>query len=185
MYTLGFTLITAIGIVAMYNIEKENKTKALSKNITTTGKPALGGPWVLVDQDGVPRSDASYFGQFTLLYFGFTYCPDICPSELVKIGDIMKSIGNLTTNSHISQPIIIRCVYLIVSLEKSKDIRLKPLLISVDPSRDTIRQLKYYSQDFHPSITYLTGTKDQVAVAAKAYRVYFSKVVNKICMKYI
>jgi protein SCO1/2 len=78
----------------MYNIEKDNKTKALSKNITTTGKPALGGPWVLVDQDGIPRSDASYFGQFTLLYFGFTYCPDICPSELVKIGDIMKAIGN-------------------------------------------------------------------------------------------
>lgn len=93
-YTLGFTLITAVGIVAMYNIEKDNKTKALSKNITTTGKPALGGPWVLVDQDGIPRSDASYFGQFTLLYFGFTYCPDICPSELVKIGDIMKAIGN-------------------------------------------------------------------------------------------
>jgi len=135
----------------MYNIEKENKTKALAKNITTTGKPALGGPWVLVDQDGIPRSDASYFGQFTLLYFGFTYCPDICPSELVKIGEIMKAI------------------------EKSKDIRLKPLLISVDPSRDTVRQLKYYSQDFHPSIAYLTGTKDQVAVAAKAYRVYFSK----------
>ena len=54
----------------------------------------------------------------------------------------------------------------------------------MDPFRDTIRQLKYYSQDFHPSITYLTGTKDQVAVAAKAYRVYFSKVVNKICIKY-
>ena len=62
-YTLGFTLITAVGIVAMYNIEKENKTKALAKKITTTGKPALGGPWVLVDQDGIPRSDASYFRQ--------------------------------------------------------------------------------------------------------------------------
>lgn len=174
-YTLGFTLITAVGIVAMYNIEKENKTKALAKNITTTGKPALGGPWVLVDQDGIPRSDASYFGQFTLLYFGFTYCPDICPSELVKIGEIMKAIGNYD-QQHFTSNFYYSLSSSIIPLEKSKDIRLKPLLISVDPSRDTVRQLKYYSQDFHPSIAYLTGTKDQVAVAAKAYRVYFSKV---------
>lgn len=54
----------------------------------------MGGPWVLVDQDGVPRTDASYRGKFCLLYFGFTYCPDICPSELVKIGQVLKGLGN-------------------------------------------------------------------------------------------
>jgi protein SCO1/2 len=86
-------MITAGGIVANYNIEKERKTKTLARNVKTTGKAALGGPWVLVDQDGVPRTDASYRGKFTLLYFGFTFCPDICPSELVKVGHIMKEIG--------------------------------------------------------------------------------------------
>ena len=60
---------------------------------------------------------------------------------------------------------------------KKKNIDIvKPLFISVDPARDTVGQMKYYSQDFHPSFTYLTGTSDQVAVASKAYRVYFSKV---------
>ena len=61
--------------------------------IKTVGKAALGGPWVLVDQDGVPKTDASYRGKFCLLYFGFTYCPDICPSELVKIGQIVRGLG--------------------------------------------------------------------------------------------
>lgn len=57
------------------------------------GKPALGGPFVLVDQDGKGVTDASYHGQWVLLYFGFTYCPDICPSELVKVGKVIKELG--------------------------------------------------------------------------------------------
>jgi protein SCO1/2 len=139
-----------------YNIEKEEKIKQVSKQVVTVGKPSLGGPWVLVDQDGIPRTDASYRGQFTLLYFGFTHCPDICPSELVKVGKIMDE------------------------LEKKKTAKVLPLFISVDPSRDTIGQLRFYGQDFHKDFVYLTGTKDQVAAAAKAYRVYFSKVNNLI-----
>jgi len=149
-YSLGLMMITAGGIVGYYNITKEQKTQTLAKNVKTTGKAALGGPWVLVDQDGVPRTDASYRGRFTLLYFGFTFCPDICPSELVKVGNIMKE------------------------LDKRK-IPLQPLFISVDPSRDTLGQMKHYAQDFTPAFQYLTGTKEQVAAAAKAYRVYFSK----------
>ena len=61
-------------------------------------------------------------------------------------------------------------------LERKSVINLKPIFISVDPVRDTVGQLKYYSQDFHKNITYLTGTKDQIARATKAFRVYFSKV---------
>lgn len=60
----------------------------------STGKAAVGGPWALVDCDGVPRTNASYEGKFLLYYFGFTYCPDICPTELVKIGKIMYELGN-------------------------------------------------------------------------------------------
>ncbi|RYY79372.1 SCO family protein [archaeon] len=82
-----------------YNVEKEEKLKEISKNVVTIGKAALGGPWVLVDQNGVTRTDASYKGQFTLLYFGFTHCPDICPSELVKVAKVMKGLG--TSVSHI------------------------------------------------------------------------------------
>jgi protein SCO1/2 len=150
--SLAITALVGGALVVYYNVEKEEKLQKVAKNVVSVGKPALGGPWVLVDQDGVPRTDASFRGRFTLLYFGFTFCPDICPSELVKVAKIMNA------------------------LEKKNCSVVQPLFISVDPSRDTIGQLKHYSQDFHKDFTYLTGTKDQVAAAARAYRVYFSKV---------
>jgi protein SCO1/2 len=64
--------------------------------VITVGKAALGGPWVLTDHNGVPVTDASYRGNFLLLYFGFTHCPDICPSELVKVGHVMEELGKLS-----------------------------------------------------------------------------------------
>ena len=57
------------------------------------GKASIGGPYVMADHDGVPVTDATYRGKFTLLYFGFSHCPDICPSELVKVGKVMKELG--------------------------------------------------------------------------------------------
>jgi protein SCO1 len=150
MLSLGLASISLGGILWYYKLEKEKKTERVASQVTTTGKAALGGPWVLVDQDGIPRTDASYKGKYQILYFGFSFCPDICPSELVKIG---KVIDILT----------------------EKGIDVTPLFITVDPPRDTIQQLKNYSQDFHSKIQYLTGTKEQVGKACKAYRVYFSK----------
>lgn len=65
----------------------------VSSTVKTYGKPALGGPFVMFDQNGVPVTDATYHGKYVLLYFGFTYCPDICPNELVKMGKIIDSVG--------------------------------------------------------------------------------------------
>ena len=67
----------------------------MAGKVTSYGKPALGGPFELVNQDGVPVTDASYQGEYLLLYFGFTYCPDICPSELVKMGKVVSMLGAL------------------------------------------------------------------------------------------
>lgn len=150
--SLALLVITGVSFLVYYESLKEKKFRELSSQVRTTGKPDLGGPFVLVDHNGNPVTDASYKGQFLLLYFGFTYCPDICPSELVKIGKIVDEV------------------------EKNKLGNLKPIFISVDPSRDTIGQMRHYSQDFHPAIDYLTGTTEQVAAVARAYRVYFSKV---------
>ncbi len=152
--SLGVLALAAGGILFYYNIEKEKRSEQVASKVTTTGKAALGGPWVLVDQDGIPRTDASFKGKYTLLYFGFSYCPDICPSELVKIGKVLKKLK---------------------STDKNEVCPVKPLFISVDPARDTVGQLKFYSQDFDEDFTYLTGTREQVAAASKAYRVYFSK----------
>lgn len=148
---LGLMAVVGAGILAYYNFEKEKQTKTLAKNVKTVGKAALGGPWVLVDSEGVPRTDASYRDKFSLLYFGFTYCPDICPSELVKVGKIMDALA-----------------------AKGSSV-VRPIFISVDPRRDTVGQLQHYAQDFHKDMVYLTGTPDQIAAAARAYRVYFSK----------
>ncbi len=91
--SLAVTGLVGGALLVYYNIEKEEKIKQVSNNVVSVGKPSLGGPWVLVDQDGVTKTDASFRGKFTLLYFGFTYCPDICPSELVKVGKIMNHLS--------------------------------------------------------------------------------------------
>eukprot|EP01041_Mallomonas_annulata_P006113 gene6113-12380_t len=148
--SLGLMTLVGGGLALFYQMEKERKTKSVTTVVTNVGKPSLGGPWVLVDQNGKPVTDASFFGQYTLLYFGFTYCPDICPNELVKIGKIVDE------------------------LEKRKIKSVQPIFISVDPKRDSIGQLRNYGQDFHENIQYLTGTTEQVAAAAKAFRVYFN-----------
>jgi protein SCO1/2 len=71
-----------------YRIEPKDAT-----TVVHYGKPSLGGPFVLVDHNGNPVTDASYRGKFTLMYFGFSHCPDICPSELVKVGKVLKELG--------------------------------------------------------------------------------------------
>mmetsp|Transcript_20602 Transcript_20602/g.26697 ORF Transcript_20602/g.26697 Transcript_20602/m.26697 type:complete len:284 (+) Transcript_20602:43-894(+) len=149
--SLGLMALAGLTLGYYYNTEKQRKKEQAVSQVRSVGKPALGGSWTLVDENGIPRTDLDFRGQWVLLYFGFTRCPDICPSELVKIGKIIEE------------------------LDKVLEVEVKPVFISVDPDRDSVGQLKAYAQDFHPRFTYLTGTKDQVFKAAKAYRVYFSK----------
>ena len=104
--------------------EKQNR---VSSEVTSTGKPALGGPFTLVDMHGRPVTDKDFQGSFVMLYFGFCYCPDICPSELVKVGAIAEKLQ-----------------------AKLGEGAVKPVFVSVDPDRDSIAQLRHYSQDFHP-----------------------------------
>lgn len=95
-FSLALTGLVGAGIVAYYSIEREKRAERVTnKEVVSTGKPALGGPWSLVDSDGVPRTSAQFHGRFSLLYFGFTHCPDICPSELVKVGKIVDALGKL------------------------------------------------------------------------------------------
>lgn len=110
----------------------------------------LGGPFQLVDQDGQTVTDASFAGKFMLIYFGFTFCPDVCPTELQAMATAIDDLG--------------------ASGEK-----VQPILISVDPARDTPAQLKSYVASFHPRLVGLSGSDEQVAAAAKAYRVYYAK----------
>lgn len=93
-FSLAITSLVGLGIYIYYNIEKQNREeKVTSQIVKQSGIPALGGPWSLIDKNGLPQNSAMYKGKYTLLYFGFTHCPDICPSELVKVGKIVDELG--------------------------------------------------------------------------------------------
>ena len=149
--TLIATSAAGGALLLYYESEKERRQTQVSKRVKSVGKPALGGPWTLVDTAGQAVTDAQLRGEFLLLYFGFTRCPDICPSELVKMGEIIDGLDERFG------PVV------------------RPVFISVDPPRDTVAQLRAYSRDFHRRILFLTGTPAQVAKATRAYRVYFSE----------
>lgn len=151
---LGLVAIAAASAVSYYKIERERRLENAMGKIVSTGKPAIGGPWSLVDLDGNLVTDESFKGKWTLLYFGFARCPDICPSEMVKIGKVMDT------------------------LEKEHPKlrgQIQPIFVSIDPARDSLKALRDYAKDFHPSYVFLTGAPQQVQAMAKKYRVYMSK----------
>ncbi|EQC27550.1 hypothetical protein SDRG_14607 [Saprolegnia diclina VS20] len=137
------------GVLMYYKNEKDRLQTQTTGKVTTVGKALLGGPWTLVDcASGTCVTDASFRGKHTILYFGFTHCPDICPNELVRLGEV---------------------------LDKVPDLDIEPLFITVDPARDTVAQMEAYKQDFHPKLRMLCGTPDMIKDVTKAYRVYFTK----------
>jgi cytochrome oxidase Cu insertion factor (SCO1/SenC/PrrC family) len=111
----------------------------------------IGGPFALTDQNGTRRTDADFRGKLMLVYFGFTYCPDICPADLQAIGLALDKLG------HDGE-------------------RVQPLFVTVDPERDTAEHLAEYVPLFHPRLIGLTGSLEAVRRAADAYKVYFAKV---------
>lgn len=111
----------------------------------------IGGPFELVDQDGQKVTQDSFLSQPTLVFFGFTHCPDICPTTLFEMSQLFEELG--------------------------PDARkVTGLFITVDPERDTPEAMKSYLGSFHPSIQGLSGTPAQVAAVIKAYRAYAKKV---------
>ncbi|ALL12075.1 SCO family protein [Caulobacter henricii] len=118
------------------------------------GPAAVGGPFALVDQNGAPATEKVLKGQWSAVFFGFTYCPDVCPGTLQGLAAATDLLGP----------------------KKAENLQI--VFISVDPGRDDVKQMKaYLSADYVPKSTLgLTGTPQQVAAAARAYRVYYAKV---------
>jgi protein SCO1/2 len=115
----------------------------------------IGGPFTLTNQDGKTVTSDSLKGKPTLIYFGFTYCPDVCPTSLLLMETAMEKIGG----------------------DAAKKVNL--VFITVDPERDTPAVMKGYVPNFGPTFEGLTGTPDQIAQVARAYRVYYQKVPGK------
>jgi protein SCO1/2 len=115
----------------------------------------IGGPFELVDQEGATRTDADFRGSYMLIYFGFTYCPDLCPTTLLNISDALEDLRTLAP---------------------SKAERVVPVFISVDPERDTPDVLRSYAAPFDPRLVALTGTPRALAAVGRTYGVFAAKV---------
>ena len=144
-------LATAVAVSTVLTVrDREAET---TTPVTSTGQPSVGGPFQLVDQDGRTVDQTLLNGKWSLVFFGFTYCPDFCPTTLAALDATQKQLG-----------------------AKGDDVQI--VFISVDPSRDTPQALKDYlsSEGFPAGVIGLTGSETQVKAAADAYRAYYQKV---------
>jgi protein SCO1 len=116
-------------------------------SVTTSGPAAIGGPFTLVSMNGQDVSNQTYRGKWVLIYFGYTFCPDACPTALSNISVALEKLGS----------------------DASK---LQPLFVTVDPQRDTREVLSDYLKSFDPRIIGLTGTKDQIDTLIREFRLY-------------
>ncbi|KAF5181058.1 SCO1, mitochondrial-like protein [Thalictrum thalictroides] len=152
-----FLITTGAGLLYYYDKEKKkhieeiNNASTAVKQGPSVGKAAIGGPFNLIDHNGKSVTEQDFRGKWTLVYFGFTHCPDICPDELLKLAAAIDKIK-----------------------EKTR-IEIVPVFISVDPERDTVEQVHDYVKEFHPNLVGLTGSADEVKKVARAYRVYYMK----------
>jgi protein SCO1/2 len=111
----------------------------------------VGGPFDLVDHQGKLRTQADFKGKLMLVYFGFTFCPDVCPTDLQAIGLALDQLG-------------------------AAGEAVQPIFITLDPNRDTAQHLADYVPLFHPRFIGLTGDEAAIRQAARAYKVYYAKV---------
>jgi protein SCO1 len=116
----------------------------------TSGQVAVGGPYSLIDQNGDKRSDTDFRGKYQLIYFGYSFCPDVCPTTLAVMSQALNKMG-------------------------AESQRIVPIFVTIDPERDTPKVLKQYVAAFGPNFVGLTGSVKDIAAVEKEYRVYAKK----------
>lgn len=141
----------ALGLITMVVVNGRQQAAEVAE--TGTGQPTVGGPFTLTNQDGQVVDQSILEGKWTLVFFGFTYCPDYCPTTLGVLNAVQERMG-----------------------DKAKDLQI--VFVSIDPERDTPQLLKDYlsSDGFPTGVIGLTGTPEQTAQVAKAYRAFYQKV---------
>ncbi|KAM9495915.1 protein SCO2 homolog, mitochondrial [Clarias gariepinus] len=149
---LLMTLFVGSAVIGTSWYMHEEKHQRLEmQRIDQLRKIAIGqGDFCLLDHTGQQRTKKDFLGQWVLMYFGFTHCPDICPDELEKMSSVVKLLDESN----------LPCV--------------QPLFITVDPERDDMTTMAKYVREFHPRLIGLTGTPEEVKKAGRAYRVYAS-----------
>lgn len=150
----ALTALMLAGIASPLAQTSSSRSAAELMDAVMWNREPIGGAFALTDHNGQPRTDADFRGKLMLVYFGFTYCPDVCPTDLQNIGLALDKLGEAAE-------------------------RVQPLFVTVDPARDTAEHLKDYVPMFHPRLVGLTGDAAAIHKAAAAYRVYYAKVPLK------
>lgn len=150
MFTLVTVAAAALGLAAGRLWLAPGGGSAVIGQPVSTGTATIGGPFSLVDQSGTLRRLADWRGKYLLMFFGYTHCPDFCPTGLQSMAQAIDEMG-------------------------ADGDAVVPVFITIDPARDTPALLAEYVPLFHPRLVGLTGTDDQVAAAAQAWRVYYAR----------
>lgn len=143
----GLALLGAVLLATAITMHRPTLRSADETPARTVTAVKIGGPFRLIGPNGEAMTQDSFPGKYLLVFFGYTYCPDVCPTTLSNVADAMQSLGPLADG-------------------------LQPLFITVDPQRDTPQVMKDYVAHFDTRIVPLTGSADAIAAAEKAYRVY-------------
>ena len=137
--------IIAVGVWTMSMVEEKTPTAA------ENSRALIGGPFALTNHLNEPMTDKDFLGKYMIVYFGYTYCPDVCPMDL----QIMADAARYLTQEQLD--------------------KLNLVFVTVDPDRDTVEIMAEYVSYFHPNLTGLTGTPEQIDAVKKEYRVYAAK----------
>lgn len=127
---------------------------------TGSGTALVGGPFTLTDHTGRRVTEKDFLGTSMLVFFGFTFCPDVCPTELQVMTQALEQLGPDAG-------------------------KITPVFVTIDPERDTPEVMKAYVENFHPRMVGLTGTSEDIAAMAKAYRVYYAKAKTAAGQDYL
>ncbi|MGL5719836.1 MAG: SCO family protein [Alphaproteobacteria bacterium] len=159
-FTVVFLLILVVfGGLGIYQaLHPQPKSDEMHQ--VTSGTSLIGGPFSLQDSQGNTRTNEDFKGKWMWVYFGYTFCPDICPTGLQSMSDALRQLGPLGE-------------------------QIQPIFITVDPERDTQESLKLYHSLFHPGFVMLTGSKQDVQQAIQAYRVYAQPVKPEGTTEYL
>lgn len=146
-------IVTALALVSAIVYTRFDHAERSPTAVSAPGLPQvqIGGPFSLIDHNGQTVTEKTYAGKFMLLFFGYTYCPDVCPTDLAIISDAMDQLP-----------------------ANVKD-QIQPIFISVDTDRDSPAILKEFVPLFHPKLVGLTGSKENIAKTARLYRAYYAK----------
>lgn len=153
-------IAVAIALILLNLLIHPSGHQTSMENNSSVGQTAIGGAFTLVNQNGETMTEQSFRGKLMLVYFGYTYCPDVCPVDVLTMSNALTQLGEAAEN-------------------------IAALFITVDPERDTANQVKSYLSGFHPNIFGLTGSPEQVDQAIAAYKVYAKKVESDSLADYL